>query len=156
MDSLNEGNRASMVLPGTEALVKALQEGQMLKNVGFSGVSMRPMLRQNLDFVDLTRPPKRLKKYDLPMYTGPSGKYIMHRVISVKDGYYICRGDNTYRPERVLPDQIVGFVCAFHRGKRHISVDAVGYRLYCRFWCAVYPLRKLVRRAKMWLRRRLK
>ena len=155
MTSLHDNDR-SAVLPGTGALVKELQEGQILKNVAFSGTSMRPMLRQNVDAVDLIKPSQRLRIYDVPLYTGPNGKYVMHRIIAVKDDGYICRGDNTYRPERVSQDQIVAVVCAFRRGQRHIGVESGFYRLYCRFWCGVYPLRKLICRIKWRLKRRKK
>ena len=114
------------------------------------------MLRQGKDTVDLKKSPERLQKYDLPMYRGPGGKYVMHRIVDVKEDHYVCLGDNTYSYERVRPEQIVAVVCAFNRGKKRISVDAPGYRLYCRVWCGLYPARRFLLRAKQWLWRRLK
>lgn len=114
------------------------------------------MLRQGTDSVELIKAPSRLKKYDLPMYAGQKGKYVMHRIVDVQDDCYICLGDNTYVYERVKREQIVALVSAFYRGKRRIPVDAPVYRLYCRVWCAAFPLRKCVRNAKCWLRRHLK
>ena len=123
-------------------LAEQLGEGQMLRHVGFRGRSMLPMLRQKTDFVDLAKPSEHLRKYDLPMYVGPSGKYVMHRIVKVGEGHYICRGDNTYRPEYIDPQQIVAVVRAFYRGNKRIEVDSAAYKAYCRIWCAVYPLRK--------------
>lgn len=137
-------------------MVASLSEGQVIRHVGFSGVSMLPMLRQGKDTVELTKAPERLKKYDLPMYMGTKGKYVMHRIVAVKDDHYICLGDNTYSYEKVRREQIVALVCAFYRGDRRISVESAGYRLYCRVWCAVYPVRRFVRRVKRWLWRPLK
>ena len=139
-----------------EVLADNLSEGQAIRHVRFSGTSMLPMLRQRKDSVELIKAPPRLRKYDLPMYAGLRGRYVMHRIVDVKDDHYVCLGDNTYSYERVRPEQIVAVVSAFYRGERRISVDAPGYRLYCRVWCWLFPVRRLFFRAKNWLRRHLK
>ena len=154
MTSSREQGKTADSLIG--ALTARLTGDQVIRHVDFSGRSMLPMLRQGKDTVELKKAPERLKKYDLPMYRGPGGKYVMHRIVDVKDDHYVCLGDNTYVYEKVRREQIVAMVCAFYRGDRRISVEAPGYRLYCRFWCAAYPVRKLLRRAKHWLERRLK
>ena len=154
MTSSREQGKTADSLIG--ALIARLTGDQVIRHVDFSGRSMLPMLRQGKDTVELKKASERLKKYDLPMYRGPGGKYVMHRIVDVKDDHYVCLGDNTYVYEKVRREQIVAMVCAFYRGDRRISVEAPGYRLYCRFWCAAYPVRKLLRRAKHWLERRLK
>ena len=154
MTSSREQGKTADSLIG--ALTARLTGDQVIRHVDFSGRSMLPMLRQGKDTVELKKAPERLKKYDLPIYRGPGGKYVMHRIVDVKDDHYVCLGDNTYVYEKVRREQIVAMVCAFYRGDRRISVEAPGYRLYCRFWCAAYPVRKLLRRAKHWLGRRLK
>ena len=64
------------------------------------GCSMRPMLRNRRDrVIVLPIGDERLKKYDLPLYRRPDGKYILHRIIGVRDGEYVIRGDNTYAKE---------------------------------------------------------
>jgi len=148
MATLNERGESTAIPVGM--LVDHLQEGQMLRHVGFTGRSMLPMLRQKTDFLDLAKPSERLRKYDLPLYVSPGGKYVMHRIVKVGEGHYICRGDNTYRPEYVAPQQIVAVVRAFYRGNKRTDVDSAAYKLYCRAWCAAYPLRKalvMLRRA---------
>jgi len=143
-----------------EELIPLLKErlaaGQKVRYLPFRGRSMLPMLRQGKDAVELGAVPKTLCKYDLPVYQYPSGKYVMHRVIKVMPDHYICRGDNTYTDEFIRHGQMIAVVTAFMRGDRRISVDAPGYKLYCRIWCAVYPLRRLAKRAKGWLGRHLK
>ena len=129
-----------------------LAAGQTVRGLRFQGVSMRPMLRQGKDCVELTALPEKLKKYDLPVYRGPDGKYVMHRVVGVRDDHYICLGDNTYHYEKVAPERMVAVVCAFTRNGRRVSVENRGYRLYCRVWLAIYPLRRLVKRAQWRLR----
>ena len=111
------------------------------------GVSMRPMLRNRRDRVVILPVGKEpLKKWDLPLYRTPDGKYLLHRIIGVReDGVYLVRGDNTYRIEAVPHDAIVGVMSEFYRGERHILADSKPYRRYAAFWNAIYPLRRLCR-----------
>lgn len=132
-----------------------LAAGQTVRYLPFRGVSMLPMLRQGKDSVELAPLPEKLKKYDLPVYQYPSGKYVMHRVVDVKEDHYICLGDNTLEYEKVRPDWMIGVVSAFKREDRRIPVDSRGYRIYCRIWVALFPLRKFLTRAKRLLRRML-
>lgn len=137
-------------------LQERLAAGQTVRYLPFRGVSMLPMLRQGIDSVELSPLPQRLKKYDLPVYRYPSGKYVMHRVVAVREDHYLCLGDNTYEYEKIRHDQMIAVVSAFKRGKKRISVAALPYRVYCRVWVASYPLRKLLKRVKNFLRRLLK
>lgn len=117
---------------------------------------MLPMLRQGKDAVELAPLPQQLKKYDLPVYQYPNGKYVMHRIIAVRDDHYVCLGDNTLEYEKIRYEQMIGVVSAFKRGEKRISVEAPSYRLYCRLWCAIFPVRKILIRTRYWLRRHLK
>ena len=123
------------------------------------GISMRPMLRHRRDRV-IIKPvgEARLSKWDLPLYKRPDGKYVLHRVIEVRDGYYVIRGDNTYAKEHVPDDWIVGVMTEFYRGKRHVLATNRGYRRYAAFWQTVYPLRlpfHWLRRAASFVKHRL-
>ena len=123
------------------------------------GVSMRPMLRNRRDRVIIrSTEGKRLSKWDLPLYKRPDGKYVLHRVIEVRDGYYVIRGDNTYAKEHVPDDWIVGVMTEFYRGERHVLATNRGYRRYAAFWQTVYPLRlpfHWLRRAASFIKHRL-
>ena len=133
-----------------------LAAGQTVRYLPFRGVSMLPMLRQGKDAVELSPLPQKLKKYDLPVYRYPSGKYVMHRVVAVREDHYLCLGDNTYEYETIRHDQMIALVSAFRRGEKRISIESIPYRVYCRVWVFLYPLRKLAKRAKNFLRRLLK
>lgn len=133
-----------------------LAAGQTVRYLPFRGVSMLPMLRQGKDAVELAPLPEKLKKYDLPVYRYPHGKYVMHRVVAVKDDCYICLGDNTWEYETIRPEWMIGLVSAFKRGDKRISVDSRSYRLYCRIWVALFPLRKFLTRVKCRIKRILK
>ena len=150
-----------MILEGElmPLLRERLAAGQIVRYLPFRGISMLPMLRQGKDTVELAPLPDKLKKYDLPVYQYPSGKYVMHRVVDVKEDYYICLGDNLTELEKVYHDQMIGVVSAFKRGDKRISVESAGYRLYCRVWLAIFPVRKFYKQARRqvgrWLRRHL-
>ena len=133
-------------------LRECLERGQTVGYLPFRGVSMLPMLRQGRDSVELSPLPTKLKKYDLPVYQYPSGKYVMHRVVRVHEDHYTCLGDNTYEYETVYPNQMIAVVTAFKRGEKRIQVTSPIYRLYCRVWCASYPFRKFMKKMKRRIR----
>ena len=123
---------------------------------GPRGTSMRPMLRQGIDNVELSPLPPKLKKYDLPLYQRDNGQYVLHRIVKVADTY-TCIGDNQYIYEPgVRPDQMIGLVTAFYRGEKRYAVTVWHYRLYCRLWHHSRGLRSFLRRVKHWLKRHLK
>ena len=124
------------------------QAGQSIRYLPFRGVSMLPMLRQGKDQVELSPLPPRLKKYDLPVYQMPSGKYVMHRVVADKGNYYLCNGDTLYTFERVPHAHMIALVTAFTRNGRRIEVTSSAYRAYCIFWHYTRPLRHLYRRTR--------
>ena len=108
------------------------------------GVSMRPLFKTHRDVVVLKKADKPLSKYDVAMYVTPDGKYILHRIIGVKDDVYVFRGDNTFSKEYVPKRAVIGYMVSFNRnGKRH-KTEEFGYRFYSRFWNFIYPVRKLI------------
>ena len=116
------------------------------------GVSMLPMIRQDVDSVVLSPITGELQKYDIPLYRRDDGKYVLHRIVHVGSAY-TCRGDNQFVPESGLRrDQMIGVVTAFYRGDRLIPVTSMGYRLYCRFWHYTRPLRRVLRKMRRLIR----
>ncbi len=109
-----------------------------------SGYSMYPMLRDRRDRVILRAVGKDelLGRGELPLYRRPDGKYVLHRVLSYKDGSYIIRGDNTYVKEIVPREWVIGVVTEFYRGEKQIKVSQKGYRFYRTVWQWIYPLRR--------------
>lgn len=152
-------NRSEKIIEGEELMDlvrERLAAGQVVRYLSFRGISMLPMLRQGKDSVELSPLPDKLRKYDVPVYQYPSGKYVMHRVVAVREDHYICLGDNLTEYETIYPDQMIGVVSAFRRGKRRIAVDDPLYQLYSRFWYLIFPIRKTWKRVKRILRRMLK
>ena len=129
---------------------KETQIEEILTREGFYvsttvGMSMWPMLRNRRDRIVLSPVgEERLSRYDLPMYRRADGKYVLHRIIAVRDGEYVIRGDNTYQKEYVKDGQIVGVVREFYRGNRHVLASARTYRAYAALWHFIFPLRRLL------------
>ncbi len=101
---------------------------------------MEPMLKEDRDIVVIRATGERLKPLDVAFYKR-GDQYILHRVMSVKDGIYYIRGDNTYVMERVPFDDVLGILVSFQRKGRNISTDNTLYRLYSRIWTGLYPVR---------------
>lgn len=113
------------------------------------GTSMYPMLRNRRDTVIIRPITGRLKKYDVPLYKR-GDDYILHRIVKVTaNGYVIC-GDNCLNREfNITDEQIVGVLRGAYRDDKEVNMDGIRYRLYCRLWVALYPLRYILKR--MWL-----
>lgn len=119
------------------------------------GVSMLPMLRQDVDSVEIAPIRNALEKYDLPLYRRDSGKYVLHRIVRSGETY-TCMGDNQFQPEPgIRRDQMIAVVTAFYRGETKIPVTHPGYRIYCMVWHGSRSLRHFWRRGMGWLRRHL-
>lgn len=111
------------------------------------GTSMVPTLRQNRDLVVIRVPSSRLRKYDVALYK--RGEiYVLHRVIAVKDGFYLIRGDNTYALENVSDANVLGVMTAFQRNGKYIGATNKLYLFYVRFWNAIYSLRTSLYRVR--------
>ena len=101
---------------------------------------MKPLLHQNRDLVTIETTDERLKPLDVALYKR-GDSYVLHRVIEVKDGYYLIRGDNTYMLEKVPDEDILGVLTGFMRkGKQH-SVEEESFKRYSRVWNDIYPVR---------------
>ncbi|MBQ5994945.1 MAG: S24/S26 family peptidase [Clostridia bacterium] len=111
--------------------------------ISIKGTSMLPLLVQGRDTVVLKKADGPLKKYDLPLYRRDDGTYVLHRVVAVKDGKYNMCGDNQWVIEKgIEPSQVIGKVCTVNRKGKEIRTDSFGYRLYCRVWQLLFPVRK--------------
>ena len=117
------------------------------------GISMLPMLRQGRDCVILKPVSGRLKIYDIPLYQRDDGHYVLHRIVKAGESY-TCIGDNQFSVETgVRQDQLIAVVAGFTRDGKQCRLDALSYRIYCRFWHYSRPVRWLYRGIKRRLRR---
>lgn len=125
-----------------------------------SGTSMEPLIHHKKDNIIVIRQEGRLKKYDVPVYITPKGKYIMHRIVKVYPDHYITVGDNMLEREYVTDDMICGVLVGFYKnGKRYVDCcNSKLYKLYSRVWVALLPVRPallFVSRGFKWLKRHI-
>ena len=123
----------------------AIIENELAKHGSYAsttrGTSMRPLFKTGRDMVIIEPITAPLKKYDVVLYTGARNHYTMHRIIGVKNGLYVIRGDNTYKNEFVPPENIIGILTEFNRKGKRGSVDSTSFKIYSRFWHYLYPVR---------------
>lgn len=119
------------------------------------GTSMLPMLKQDRDlFTVRKKGAERCRRYDVVLYRRPPGHYVLHRIVEVRDKDYVLLGDNCIRREYgIREEDILGVLTGFVRNGTSRSVTDLGYRLYVRLWCGLYPLRAVLMRAAAVLRR---
>lgn len=124
------------------------------------GSSMWPLIHQQRDNIIVVKSKGRLKKYDVPVYCTKSGRYIMHRIVAVREDHYVIIGDNLLKREYVTDDMICGVLAGFYKdGKRYIDCqNSKAYKFYSRLWVALLPVRPLilfVHRGCAWLARHI-
>ncbi len=117
-----------------------------------SGVSMYPMLRHRRDIVHIKKANGVLKRYDLPLYVRSDSKLVLHRILRVKDGYYIICGDNCFALEKVPFENVKGYVCEFWRNDKHYTDKSLAYRIYVHLWCDFSLIRRFAIFAKFKLK----
>ena len=117
------------------------------------GVSMRPLFRTCRDMIVISPIEKPLKKYDVVLYRGEGGEYILHRIIRAGAEICIIRGDNTYSKEYVPRDRIIGILTSYNRKGKSGSPDTFSFKLYSRIWHYLYPVRFLYVRLRSLLAR---
>ncbi len=112
------------------------------------GTSMMPMLRNGVDTIVLKKAPKKLKKFQIPLYRRADGSFVLHRIVQVKDEGYTLIGDNqTLYEYGVRHSQIEAVAVAYIK-------DGVRYELGT-FKDKLYVLKMRLRRALRILKRRL-
>lgn len=110
-------------------------------NLPVTGHSMLPMLRPGRDSVMLAKA-GALKKGDIPLYQRENGRYVIHRIVKMKNGNYICCGDHQYVPETVAPSQVLAVVTGFTRKGKARSCNGCGYRAYRWLWTHTFFMRR--------------
>jgi len=118
-----------------------------------SGVSMLPLLHEHRDIVVLKKPNGRLQKYDVALYKMPDGRYILHRIIKVRENDYVICGDNCVAREYGITDNnILGVMKEFVRNGKTYSTDSAGYRVYSHIITDCYHIKAAI----LWNKRVIK
>ena len=96
------------------------------------GTSMMPLLRQGRDLFTITKKTgERYKAGDVVLYERPPEKYILHRIIEVRENDYIILGDNCISKEYGITDKnILGVMTSYTRAGVEYSVNSLSYKIY--------------------------
>ena len=122
------------------------------------GRSMLPLIRQGKDLFIITKKgSSRFGRGDVVLYRSPSGRYVLHRIIKVRRSDYVILGDNCVNKEYGIRDKdILGVMTGFVRGGKEHSTDERGYRLYTAVILKTTPVRVVLKKAAMRLKRAVK
>ena len=112
-----------------------------------SGASMLPMLKSGRDSVVVLPKTDRLNVYDVALYR-QGDEYVLHRVIEVVDGGYICRGDNCYRDEKIEESRVIGVLTEYFKGNKRITSTDAKYLRYAKRRVKNYKIRRALYLAK--------
>ena len=122
------------------------------------GVSMLPLLRQGKDlFIVKKKEKKRCKKGDVVLYRRPPDKYVLHRIIRVRENDYVILGDNCINKEYGIKDSsIIGVMTGFVRNGKQHTVKELSYHLYSYYILHTIPVRIFCKKVMWKIKRVLK
>lgn len=113
------------------------------------GESMRPLIRKGRDPVTIVPLSRELQRGDVVLFTLGDGRYVVHRVWKLKDGFIRTFGDNCWNPEPWFPrEQVLGLVVRFVRSGRTHRLDTPQARAWGRLWMGLYPVRRCYMRLR--------
>lgn len=106
------------------------------------GNSMYPFLRSTRDLVVLRTPRADELQPGAILLFQLEGRYILHRLIKVKNDEYWMRGDHNRAYEKVVADNIIGIVDQVRRngGASIIDCRSLQWRIYSYCWVKIYFL----------------
>ena len=123
------------------------QEAQSGREVSMiiSGNSMQPFLEHGRDVIYFTAPRRKLKRGDMVFFTRPDGSFVMHRIISIRDGKFKAIGDNQDTCEGPFDtESIFALVTKVKRKDRMIGPSSFVWLFFRFIWLNIIPLRQFL------------
>jgi len=114
-----------------------------------SGNSMWPLIRDGIDTIEVRPVRGSLSAGDVVLFRDAQDKYVLHRIIEVKDGIYLLRGDNTYAPDLVPKERIIGIMTGLWRAEKKIPLNSFKYAFYTKLFLKC-PLLFRILKSKIW------
>lgn len=108
-----------------------------------SGNSMSPFLIHGRDTVYLSRITRTPRRGDVVLYRRDNGKYILHRIHSVKGDTYTMIGDAQYGLEHgIRREQILAIMTSALRKGRLQRPGTFWWEFFAKVWLCMIPLRR--------------
>ena len=125
--------------------------------IQLTGNSMFPLIRRYRDYVTVMPPEGPFATGDIVMFMDPGkGRYVMHRVWSIKEDMILTWGDNCRDPDWWMPvGDILGKTVLIERGKRTICPDPEKGRKWAAFWHQAGKIYRFARKTKIVVKRGL-
>ena len=125
-------------------VVRLLEEGHTV-TLPLRGYSMRPFLENNRDKALLIKP-ETVKAGDAVLAEITPGRYVLHRIVSIKVQEVTLRGDGNIATEHCRLSDVRATVIGFYRkGSQQLdSTDGMKWRLYSWWWTRLLPLRRFL------------
>lgn len=70
-----------------------------------------------------------------------------------RDTIIISPCDTKLKKYDIPQNQIIGVMTGFYRGNKRINMDGLAYKTYVRVWYFLFPIRRLLMRAKTFFKR---
>ena len=119
-----------------------LSEGKSVK-LRAKGNSMRPFIHGAKDILVLS-PADSLRKGDIVLAHINGTRYVVHRVIDIKDDSITLMGDgNLYENERCSRQDVYGIVEKIIRGGKERYVNSTYSRIMAQAWRMLLPARRV-------------
>lgn len=132
-----------------------LSEGKKVK-LPPKGKSMLPFIEENRDLL-IIAPPEKLRKGDIVLARIGGLRYIMHRIIRIRDNQFWLMGDgNLYGCEQCGRKDIFGVVECKLRNDRIINLRSNKARVLAYGWRSILFLRRFTSKILFKLKQTLK
>lgn len=102
-------------------ILKSMKKNKLSLVMTINGLSMYPMLMEN-DRIKVI-PSLSYKIGEVVVYLYQNEEVLVHRIIHKWGSYYICKGDNSYRLEKINCHQILGKVQTIERENKIFLID---------------------------------
>ncbi len=123
-------------------VIKYLMKGKQV-SLRLTGYSMRPFLENKRD-VGVFKQSETYSVGDVVLAQLTETKYVVHRIISIKNNLVTLRGDGNLLCENCLITDIKAIAIGFYRkGKSQmISTQSRKWRLLSKIWTSLFPIRR--------------
>jgi phage repressor protein C with HTH and peptisase S24 domain len=109
------------------------------------GTSMEPFLKHNKTNVTISNY-KKLSKGDIILFKY-KGEFKLHRIIKIKDGHIIAKGDNAYQKEFLIDSDIIGRVTCYETNGKVREPNTFKLKILLSLWRLIKPFSIILRRA---------
>ena len=107
------------------------------------GNSMWPFLKNGKQSVIIEKVSEKPCKYDVIMYSRPTGEMVLHRIIEVLDNSFVVSGDSHLTVEEVELSQVFGVMTGFFKKNQYLSAKDEKYLKSVEKWYSKKTARKI-------------